>query len=160
MNQRCKVNLHQQLGGAYGHRMEESTWEDTAETMDVVSHAGSSAGGTGLEDVMETFRRYSLAEEACHWVRLWSVAPPLPVPCLLHICGWKCDLLASSLDHLLPGRPHHYGLSMWNHVQTKINSLFSKSLLVKGVLSQQKGPDTLRLTHLIFAATVWSKYQY
>lgn len=40
------------------------------QTMDVVSHAGSSAGGTGLEDAMETFRRYSLAEEACHWVRL------------------------------------------------------------------------------------------
>lgn len=43
---------------------------------------GSSVGGTGLEAVMETFRRYSLAEEACHWVRVWSVAPPLPVPSL------------------------------------------------------------------------------
>lgn len=31
MNQRYKVNLHQQLGRAYGHRMEESTWEDTAD---------------------------------------------------------------------------------------------------------------------------------
>lgn len=68
MNQRSKVNLYQQLGRAYGHRTEEITWEDTAETMDSVSHAGSSAGGTGLEDAMETFRRYSLAEEACHWV--------------------------------------------------------------------------------------------
>lgn len=57
------------------------------QTVDSVSHSGSSAGGTGLEDAMETFRRYSLAEEACHWVRLGSVAPPLPVPCLLHICG-------------------------------------------------------------------------
>lgn len=41
LNQRCKVNLYQQLGRVYGHRMEEITWVDIAETMDLVSHTGA-----------------------------------------------------------------------------------------------------------------------
>lgn len=41
LNQRCKVNLYQQLGRVYSHRMEEITWVDTAETTDLVSHTGA-----------------------------------------------------------------------------------------------------------------------
>lgn len=129
----------QHLGRAYGHRVDEITWVDTAETTDLVSHVGHSVGAAISGEVMETFRRYILAEEACHWVRLLICSSTTSSSLsLLQICGWRCDLLASCQDHLLPRLPHYYKLSIWNHMQTKINSFFRKSLLLKGVISQQK----------------------
>jgi hypothetical protein len=61
---------------------------DTAETMDLVRHMASSVSDAVLGDATETFRRYSLAEEACHWVRLlvYNLTTSSSFS-LLHICG-------------------------------------------------------------------------